>query len=125
MNSVFRRADWFVGCTRGGVLGLGAADDCEGGEGVGDIRFTGLALDWWDKKRLTAADLAICWERGVTWNRIPRREMIWALVIASTWARDRVASNRGGRLVCGGDGQGDGEVRGGVGVALAAMLAKD
>ena len=104
---------------------VGAAGVCEGGEGVGDVRSTGLALDWWERKRLTAADLAICRERGVTWNRIPRRETIWALVIASTWARDRLASNRGGRLAWGGDDRGDGEVRGGVGVALAATLAKD
>ena len=99
MNSVFRRADWFAGRARGGVLEVGAADVCGVGEGVGDVRSTGLAFDWWDKKRLTAADLAICRDRGVTWNRIPRRETIWALVIASTWARDRLASNRGGRLV--------------------------
>ena len=85
---------------------VGAAGDCDGGEGVGDVRSTGLALDWWERKRLTAADLAICRDRGVTWNRIPRRETICALVIASTWARDRVASNRGGRLVAGGDDRG-------------------
>ena len=31
VNLVFRRADWFAGCARGGVLEVGAADDCEGG----------------------------------------------------------------------------------------------
>ena len=98
VNSVFRRADWFAGCARGGVLVVGAAGDCDNGEGVGDVRSTGLALDWWDKKRLTAADLAICQERGITWNRIPRRETICASVIALTWAQDRVALNRSGRL---------------------------
>ena len=45
VNLVFRRADWFAGRAQGGVLVVGAAGVCVGGEGVGDVRSTGLALD--------------------------------------------------------------------------------
>ena len=35
-----------MGHAQGGVLGAGATSVCVGGEGVGDIKSTGLAFDW-------------------------------------------------------------------------------